>query len=322
MKTTKQMNTIKLHIKKGILFTLVFVSHSIYAQQTAMYTHYMYNTLVVNPGYAGSRDALTVTALFRSQWVDFSGAPMTQTLTMHTPIKNSPLGFGLSVMNDKIGPVNNTSFVGSMAYKLKLSESAKLAFGLSAGMNVLQAHLSSLQLDQQSDPTFQNNIRNHTTPNLGAGIYYSRERFYAGLSVPNLIENKLSSQNNVNGTQLIGKEQRHYFFVAGAVFNIANNLAFKPTTLIKVTSAAPIQMDLTASFIIRQTVSIGAMYRTGDALGILLGLDLSNQLHVGYSYDWSHGIRTFTYNQGSHEFLLRYDFLTLSSRQIHSPRYF
>lgn len=304
------------------VLVLTFGSFTINAQQTPMYTHYMYNTLMVNPGYAGSRDALTVTALYRSQWVDFKGAPITQTLSMHTPLNNEHIGLGLSVLNDKIGPTNNTSVYGDFAFIMKLNEKSKLALGLSAGADIFRADLSNLALDETNDPVFLSNIDNHVTPNFGFGAYYSRERFYAGISVPKLLQNNYSSKDEINGNILVGKEQRHYFFIAGALFNLSDNLAFKPTTFVKVTAAAPIEADLTASFIIMKKLLIGAMIRTGDAFGGLIGLDITDQLHLGYSYDWSYGLRTGKYNQGSHEFVLRYDFIFSSKKQIHSPRNF
>jgi len=309
---------------KKITIALVLTSGSltINAQQAPMYTHYMYNTLSVNPAYAGSRDALTVTALHRSQWVDFKGAPLTQTLTLHAPLRNEHIGLGLSVLNDKIGPTNNTSVMADFAYIMKLTEKSKLALGLSAGANIWQASLNTLNLDQTADPVFQNNIQNHATPNFGFGAYYSRERFYAGVSAPNLLQNNYSKVITESGSILKGQEQRHYFLIAGALLNITDNVAFKPTTLIKVTAGAPIQADLTGSFVIMKRLLIGAMYRSGDAVGALVGFDITDQFHVGYSYDWSYGLRTFKYNQGSHEIVLRYDFLLFDKKQIHSPRNF
>jgi type IX secretion system PorP/SprF family membrane protein len=307
----------KTLIKIILVLVLTLGSLSINAQQAPMYTHYMNNTLVVNPGYAGSRDALTLTALHRSQWVGYSGAPITQTVTVHTPLRNEHIGIGLSLLNDKIGPSNNTSVFFNYAYMIKLNEKSKLALGLSAGVNIYHANLSTLQLDVQNDPSFQNNINNHITPNFGFGAYYSRERFYAGISVPNLLQNSYLVVNNIS----VGKEQRHYFFIAGTLLNITDNLAFKPTTLIKVTPGAPIEADLTASFIIVKRLLVGAMYRTGDAFGGLVGFDITDQFHVGYSYDWSFGVRTGPYNSGSHELVLRYDVL-LNKKQIHSPRNF
>lgn len=309
---------------KKIAIGLVLTSGSltIQAQQAPMYTHYMYNTLSVNPGYAGSRDALTVTALHRSQWVDFKGAPLTQTLTLHAPLKNEHIGLGLSVLNDKIGPNNNTSVMADFAYIMRLTPKSKLALGLSAGANIWQANLSTLELDQQSDPVFQNNIQNHATPNFGFGAYYSRERFYAGVSAPNLLENNYSVVTTDAGTTLKGKEQRHFFLIAGTLIKLTDNLDFKPTTLVKVTPASPIQADVTASFVIMKKLLVGAMYRSGDAVGALVGFDITDQFHVGYSFDWSYGLQTSKYNKGSHEIVLRYDFLIFDKKQIHSPRNF
>lgn len=291
------------------------------AQQVPMYTHYMYNTLVINPAYAGSRDALTVTALHRSQWVGFKGAPLTQTLTVHGPVANRNIGLGLSAMNDKLGPVNTTVFAGQFSYRLKLNELSKLSFGVSAGMSILQARLSDVQLDNPNDPIFQSNTKNGVTPVLGFGMYYSRERFYVGVSTPNLIESRYTT-TLTDGSESEAREMRHYFLIAGTVVKLAKNVDFKPTTLVKFVPAAPVQVDLTASLIFMDRLLLGVMARSGDAIGALIGFNITQQLHIGYSYDWSYGLRTPTYNSGSHEVVLRYDFLSFGGKQIHSPRHF
>jgi type IX secretion system PorP/SprF family membrane protein len=309
-------------LKIAIVLILASGWEAIHAQQEPMYTHYMYNTLVINPGYTGSREALSVTALHRSQWVNYKGAPIVQTLTMHAPLKNEHLGLGLSVTNDKIGPTNNTAVFADFAYIMKLNAKSKLALGLSAGVNIFQADLNSLQLDQQADPSFQNNISNKINPNFGFGAYYSRERFYAGVSIPNIIQNNYMVVNLPNGSTWAGKEQRHYYFIAGTMIKLSDNLEFKPTTFVKVTPAAPIQADVTASFVIVKKLLLGVMYRTGDAFGGLIGLDVTSQFHVGYSFDYSYGVKTFKYNNGSHEIVLRYDFNFSNKKQIRSPRYF
>lgn len=309
-------------LKIIVLSCFHFCSMTLFAQQAPMYTHYMYNTLSINPAYAGSRDALTLTALHRSQWVNFKGAPITQTLTMHSPIAGKNIGLGLSLSNDRIGAVNNTSAFLSFAYKMQLTPKSKLSLGVSGGVNLLQANLSGLALNEQNDPTFQSNIKNKSLGNFGFGMYYSRERFYAGISVPNLAQNNYDGNLISNGTATTGIERRHYFFIAGALMNLGNTVDFKPTTLVKVTEAAPVQLDVTASFIFNHLFTLGGMYRTGDAVGLLLGMNVSPQFYLGYSYDWSYGNRTFTYNSGSHEVVLRYDFIQTSKRQIHSPRYF
>lgn len=304
----------------GASFTLG--SLALQAQQDPMYTHYMYNTLVVNPAYAGSRDALTVTALHRSQWVSFKGAPQTETMTFHTPLRNNRLAVGMYAINDRIGPINNTSVFGDFAYRIPIDSRSRLAFGLSAGVKVTQARLSTLEVEQQNDPAFQNNIVNKTNPNVGFGMYYSREKFYAGVSVPYLLQNKYSNITLNNETLLSGTEKRHYFFIAGSVLDISEKFAFKPTTLIKLTPAAPIEADITASFVYDMKLSLGANYRTGDSFGALVGFNITKQLFLGYSYDWSFGVKTSKYNNGSHEIVLRYDFLPGETKQIHTPRHF
>ena len=313
------MNTL---YRISIALALTFGSLTIQAQEAPMYTHYMDNTLVVNPAYAGSRDALTVTAINRMQWVNFDGAPVTQSITMHSPLLNDHIGLGFSVINDKIGPTNTMSVAFDYAYRFNLTENSKLALGLSVGLNIFQADLSALLLDVQNDPVFLNNINNHMTPNAGFGAYYSTERFYAGFSIPNLFVNSYSEIDQANGATLIGKEQRHYFFIAGTMLKLSENLEFKPTTFIKVTSAAPIEADLTASFVIQKRFLLGGMFRTGDAFGLLAGFNITDQFYLGYSYDWSYGLQTFRYNQGSHELVLRYDFISINRKQIHSPRNF
>jgi type IX secretion system PorP/SprF family membrane protein len=309
---------------RKITFALVLIlgALSIKAQQSPMYTHYMYNTLMINPAYAGSRDALTITALNRSQWVSFKGAPLTQTLNLHSPIRNKHIGLGLSLMNDRIGPTNNSSAFVDFAFIMKLTEKSKLALGLSGGVNVFSADLNSLDLTEQNDPAFSNNVENRIMPNFGFGAYYSRERFYAGASIPYLLENSYSNAMGSDGNTLIGKEKRHYFFIAGAIFHLSPTLALKPTTFVKVTSAAPVQADFTLSFILMEKFQLGAMYRTGDAVGLLAGLNITEQFFLGYSFDWSYGVRTGEYNNGSHELVLRYDFIFNSNKQIRSSRYF
>lgn len=297
-----------------------FGSFTLTAQQNPMFTHYMYNTLIVNPAYAGSREALTVTGLHRSQWTAFKGAPRTQTLTMHTPLGNEHIGVGLSLMNDRLGPTNNTSVNAQFAYRMKLNQKSKLSLGLSGGVDIYQADLNSLNTDQTGDPVFENNLSNRTAPNFGFGAYYSRERFYAGVSVPNLIENNYA-ETSPSGNLFVGEQQRHYYFIAGALFDLTHGLALKPTALIKATAAAPMQADFTGTFIFHERFHVGGMYRVGDAYGALVGVTF-NQVYLGYSFDKSYGLNTFRYNQGSHEIILRYDFIFANKKQIRTPRHF
>ena len=292
-----------------------------YAQQDPMFTHYAFNTLAINPAYAGTRDALTITGLNRMQWVSFSGAPITQTITAHTPIINKNIGLGLSLLNDKIGPTNTLSFYVDFSFKIKINEKAKLSFGLKSGLNYKKANLSDLLVTDPSDPMFLADQKSKLLPNFGFGLYYYTDKYYVGISIPKLLENNFT-ENTVNGDANLASDKKHYFLIGGAVFNLSEDIKLKPTSFVKVTSGAPIQMDLTANFILKDKFSFGLMYRTGDAFGVLVGMNITDQLSVGYSFDWSMTNKTFKYNQGSHEIMIRYDLMFKESKIIRSPRYF
>lgn len=291
------------------------------AQQEALYTHYMYNTLAVNPGYAGSRDALTLTALGRFQWVGFTGAPMTQTFTAHTPVGNKKLGLGMSLLNDHIGPINNTALSVDVAYRMKVGQKANLCFGVKSGIENFNAGLNKLVIQNDADVSFQSGVRNRVMPNVGAGVYFHTERFYTGVSVPKIVENGLYA-TQYSSTVNIGQEKRHYYFIMGGIVPLTPQIKFKPTVLAKMTESAPAQADVTANFVINDIVTVGAMYRTGDAFGGLFGVNLTEQFALGYSFDWSMVNTTGRYNSGSHELMLRYDFIYEKERRIKSPRYF
>ncbi|MFN3404920.1 MAG: type IX secretion system membrane protein PorP/SprF [Cytophagaceae bacterium] len=301
-----------------VFFVTMLFGFKAIAQQQAMYTHYSFNTQAINPAYAGTRDALTVTTLHRSQWVGFEGAPKTYTVNMHSPVFNNQLGVGLSLMNDKIGPLNTTSVYADFAYKLKVSEKGKLAFGIKGGFDMVQVNFNSIILNQQNDPAFAANYQSKMIPNVGAGAYYYTPTWYFGVSIPKIMENSL----RFTGSSMLAKEKRHFFFIAGRVFDLGNNIKFKPTTFVKATNGAPIEADLTGMLIFSDKIEVGAMFRTGDAIGALFGINLSDQLRFGYSFDWSYGIPTGRYNYGSHELILRYDFIYKDRYKVRSPRYF
>jgi type IX secretion system PorP/SprF family membrane protein len=309
------------YIKECLILLNLLLGFVVMAQQEAQYTHYMHNTLAVNPAYAGSRDALTFAALNRSQWLGFKDAPHTQTFTMHGPAFKERAGLGLSLINDKIGPIRNTSVFIDFSYSIKLNSKSKLALGLKSGGSLFQAKLSSVETNTKGDVAFQNNISNVFMPNFGFGVYYHTQRFYAGVSSPKLLKNKFTSSVN-NTSVVLNPENIHMFFIAGAMLDISKELQFKPTCYIKATENAPIEADVTATFIIQEKISLGGAYRTADAAALLLGYQINGQLYAGYSFDWSMGVKTFTTNFGSHEIMLRYDFIYKDKRNISSPRYF
>jgi type IX secretion system PorP/SprF family membrane protein len=292
--------------KKIGIAGLILCSINSLAQQDAMYTHYMFNTLTVNPAYAGSRQALTANLIHRSQWVSMEGAPTSQTFTIHDAFKSKKIGLGLSASNDKTGPVKSMSVNADFAYIVRLNRSSRLAFGLKAGINYMEVKLNSLLLDEKNDPSFQNNIKGTVLPNFGFGMYYSTPVFYAGISSPHLLENNFRDREtgfSKKGNQM----ERHYYLIAGGLVQLNDNVILKPSAFIKATKAAPVQADLSTSFILYNKVRIGAMLRTGDALGLLAGYYITDNFSVGYSYDWSFGLETMKYNRGSHEIMLSYE---------------
>jgi len=308
-----------INMKSILTLFALSLSLVLSAQQEAMFTHYMYNTLAVNPGYAGSRDALTITALHRSQWIGFKGAPMTQTLTIHSPIGNS-IGLGLSILNDKVGPLNTSSAFVDFAYKLRFKKDRKLALAIKGGITLIQGALSNLDLDNNADYMFTD-ISSKMLPNFGFGLYYYAPKLYIGFAAPKFLQNSLDQPIVLSADSIRG-DRRHYYFIAGGIIDISRSTQFKPTTFVKMTGGAPLQFDLTTSFIFNEKFSVGAMYRLNDAIGLLVGIQFSEKFEISCSYDWSLGLKSGTYNSGSAEVMLRYDIEFGGVGKIRSPRYF
>jgi len=309
-------------MKKYILvFSFVIASLVSLGQQEAMFTHYMHNTVAVNPAYAGTSDALSLTLLHRSQWVGFDGAPQTQTISLNAPLIIENVGVGGSILNDKIGPIKRIAVNGDFSYKIKVSEKGKLSFGLKAGVNLLSADVNSLKAYDTDDKVLQDNLTTKVKPNFGFGMYYYTSKFYAGISTPRMLKNDIVEATTAGDIKL-ASDARHYFTILGGIIDLNENIKFKPTLLVKVTKDAPIQTDLSTSFIFNDNFWVGAMYRTGDAAGLLVGMNITDQVILGYSFDSSFANRTFTYNNGSHEIMLQYDIRIRSRDAVLSPRYF
>jgi len=287
---------------------------SVKAQQNVQFTQYMYNTLAVNPAYAGSRGVLNASALGRFQWVGIDGAPVTQTVYLHSPLTNEKMGLGFNVTNDKIGPLNNTYVVGSYSYTLKVNERGdKLSFGASAGVNMLQLK-GGLTTTEGNDNLFGAANRNKINPNFGFGAYYHTDKFYTGISTPKILQPKIA------GTLANSKEMRHYYWICGAIFTLNDMWKFKPTTMVKVTANAPISIDLTANFLFAEKLWLGAGCRVKDSFSALLGYKFTDQLQAGYAFDQTIS-KLSKYNSGSHEIYLSYDFV-FNKAKLKSPRYF
>jgi len=275
----------------------------------------MYNVQTYNPAYVGSRQAISVVGLYRVQWVGYDGAPKTQTLSVSAPIAKQRLGVGFSIENDKIGPMTATGAYADFAYHLPINEKSKLSFGTKIGANLLSASLSSVKLDDPNDVSFNSNIQNKTIPNVGFGMYYYSAKFYAGISTPQILTKTVSGDYQGQSINLY-QQKTHVYLIAGKVFNLTESFDLKPTILTKVVAGSPLQADLTTTIIYKQLLYAGAMVRTGESIGGLIGFMFSNTLLFGYSYDWTILNKTNSYHYGSHELILRYDFALKKNRKI------
>lgn len=308
------------------LFTWCFLglgSAIAFAQQDAQYTQYMYNTMSVNPAYAGSRGQLSLAALYRSQWVGLEGAPKTFTLNLHSPIRDSRVGYGISVVNDNIGDgvVQETYIDAAISYTIDVSRDAKLSFGLKGGGNLLSLDFSGLQ-KYQEEFVDSDNIDNRFTPNFGLGVYYHTDRFYAGLSAPNLLESKHFDNAAGDENNFLSVDRINFYLITGYVFDLNANLKFKPALLTKVVSGAPLQLDLSGTFLFNEKFSFGAAYRWNASVSGLLGFQLNEQLMIGLAYDReTTDLGGTRFNDGSVEILLRWE-LVKSYRRLVSPRFF
>ena len=287
------------------------------AQQDAQFTQYMYNTININPAYAGSRGALSIFGLYRTQWVGLDGAPETSSFSVNSPINNSNLGVGVSLVNDKIGPTNENTLSADLSYTIQTSADFKLSFGIKGTANLFNLDINKLNPENQGDPQFQD-LNNKFSPNVGAGVYWHSNKAYIGLSVPNFIETNRYSDNDI----AIYKDKINYYLIAGYVFDLDKYqyIKFKPAILAKMIEGAPLQVDVSANFMFNDKFVAGLAYRWSAALSAMAGFQISDGLYIGYAYD-RETTRLNNYNSGSHEIFLRYEFFK-NNGKITTPRFF
>lgn len=302
--------------KLGLILVLFFCYSAGFAQQDAQFSQYMYNTITINPAYAGSRGVISIFGLYRTQWVGLDGAPETSSFSVNTPI-NTNVGLGVSLINDKIGPTNENNLSADFSYSISTSGTAKLSFGIKGSANLFSLDPSKLKPEDQGDPQFQD-FKNKFLPNVGAGIYWHTNKAYLGLSIPNFIQTNRYDDND----NAIYKDQINYYFIAGYVFNLDHYemVKFKPALLTKMVDGSPLQIDFSANFMFNEKFVIGAAYRWSASVSALAGFQITDGIYIGYAYD-KETTRLANYNSGSHEIFLRFEFLKKYSA-ITSPRFF
>lgn len=311
-----------------IVITLMsLVCYTTYAQQDAQYTQYMYNTISVNPAYAGSRGVMSIMGLHRSQWVGLDGAPRTQTLTINTPIGNNErVGLGFSVVNDEIGPTDETYFGIDFSYTIPTSENGKLSFGVKGGGHLLNIDFQQLTQFNTNDALFETNIDNKFSPQVGVGMYYHTNKFYLGLSAPNLLEtdhfDESSTSSDSDAVSFLAEERINYYLISGYVFDVTDDLKFKPAVLGKLVFGAPLQVDVSANFLLYERLTLGVAYRWSAAVTGQVGFQVSDSMMIGFAYDReTTELGQTQFNDGSYEVMLRFELFKKYNRML-TPRFF
>jgi type IX secretion system PorP/SprF family membrane protein len=292
----------------GLILLILSIYNVSWAQRESQFTQYMYNTTSINPAYAGSREVMSIFGMHRNQWVGLDGAPVTNVVSINAPIEFSNVGWGASIINDKIGPMTENSISADFSYTINTSDTYKLSFGLKATANLLNVDFTKLNIYDPSDPRFQENIDNKFSPNIGAGVYWYSDVSYIGLSLPKMLETSYYDKSaNNTASSFVVKERMSYYLMAGYVFDIDRDIKFKPSMLTKVVRGAPLQMDLSANFIFDEIFTAGIAYRWSAAVSGMVAFQVSDGMLIGYAYD-AETTKLANYNSGSHEIFFRYEF--------------
>lgn len=327
-----------IRIKKGLFSCVILLMTCTYyaaAQQDAQYSQYMFNSLVINPAYAGYKEVISVDALTRIQWVGVEGAPQTKSIVIDGSFFNDKVGLGISIVKDKIGLQSQSSAYVNYAYRLQVGDGARLAFGLGLGMGQYTLDGTQANTDDPNDPNFTYGKASYKVPDARFGVHYSTDKLYAGISATNLFSD-IYKYNSVS-QNTIAKQGRHFFLTAGYLFDINDYLKFKPSFLIKEDTKGPTNLDINNFVLLGEKVWLGVSYRTSvnllkkkgvngsvkspDAIVGIVEFYAGQGFRVGYAYDYSVSALN-GYDQGSHEITIGYIFGPKREIRILTPRYF
>lgn len=306
------------HISKIIVF-IIFVGalaglEPLQAQQDSQYTQYMYNTVMVNPAYAGTRGSLSMIGLYRNQWVGLDGAPETINFSLNSPIGVQGVGLGLGFVSDKIGPSSESLITADFSYTIKVGDELNLSFGIKGGFSLFDLNPDKLTIFDPNDYNLRR--QNSMSPVVGAGVYLHSERWYLGFSTPNFLETKHYDDVQVS----TATEELHMYFIGGYVFDINSSFKLKPALMVKAVDGAPLAVDVSANALINNGLILGLAYRLDAAVSAMAGFQLNENMMVGYAYDYE-TTDLGNYNNGSHEIFLRFELGTRLRSKV-NPRFF
>jgi len=301
-----------------IILALTVIGISTMAQQDALFSQYMFNKLVINPAYAGTRNALSLTMVGRQQWVGLDGAPSTFTFTIHSPLKNERIGLGLYCYTDAVGPVRTSGIIPTFSYKVRLGP-GQLSFGLQFGVKHMTIDWSKVVMPEANDVAYMGQSGDNMILDANFGMYYYTDNFYVGISSKHLFEQEMGTLELEDGL-VYATLLRHFYGMAGVAIPINENLALKPSILVKYVKNAPVQVDINANLLIYQRFWLGVSYRTEKVAVFLAEVLVGNHMRIGYSYDIFLNQLKVT-NRGSHEVLIGFD-IPVFNRRMMTPRYF
>jgi type IX secretion system PorP/SprF family membrane protein len=308
-------------IKKGFAAAAILLgSLSAQAQFEPQFTQYMFNEMFINPAYAGSREQVAATMLYRNQWVGLEGAPKTQTASINGPLMNKKLGLGLTMMNESIGVTKQFAVYASYAYRIQVGTKGAFAMGVQGGFINHQEDLSEVITNEENDNEFLFNTPKVVLPNAGYGMYYNTDKFYAGIAIPRMFLNKVAGDGSAAVTNKLDLKNWHYYFMSGYVFPVSESVKLKPSVMVKAVSGAPLIADITLHALLKDVFWLGVSYRTEDSFAGLATFQITPQLRIGYSYDYTL-TELNNYNNGTHEIHLGYDF-SFNKKKVVTPRYF
>ncbi|WP_440069637.1 PorP/SprF family type IX secretion system membrane protein [Tenacibaculum discolor] len=316
-------------MKKVILAFLYFSSLSIvFSQQDPQYTQYMYNQSIVNPAYVTNElGVINFGFMHRTQWSNAIGSPKTYTLFAHTPITEK-FEMGLSFIGDNIGDgaLKENNVYADFAYILQFNEVHKLSLGLKAGFTSFKTNFTNFRFPDDdiitgvntNDTAFDN--QDEILPNFGVGAFYFTDKYYIGVSVPNLINSKHIDKNSLRS---IGGEEIHLFANAGYVFTLNDHFKLKPSFLLKAVKGSPVVLDTSINALINERFEGGLSYRINDSFSAMFNVRATNFLRIGYAYDYTTS-KLSNFNSGTHEIFVLLDFDTLQLKKGYdkSPRFF
>lgn len=312
----KLLHSLGEQLKRSCVFLMLLSIASVCAQQDAQYTQYMYNTQVINPGYVGSLKHTQFASLYRTQWIGLDGAPETFSFSTGMPIRKN-MGLGLSFIQDQIGPSQESIINADYAYAIPVNEAndMRIVFGLKGGLHLLNVDYGKLNIHNPNEEVFQYNINNRIKPMIGAGLYLYTSRWYAGLSVPNMIETIYYDDVAVSNA----KQRMTFYGMGGYVFQWNDNLKLKPAILLKMEQGAPLGVDTSLNVLLYEKFTLGVAYRWDASVSALAGFQVFDNVFVGYGYD--HEVTTLgNYNSGSHELFIKFELFP--ALKALSPRFF